>query len=455
MHHPPERADGERPQQGRAFGAFRHRDFRLYWGGSFSGHVGNWMAQVAQAWLIYDLTRSPFLVGLTGLFLSVPFVLMSLYAGSVVDRVDRKRLLIWSQVGDLINTLVLAALILSGNVQVWQIYVNAIFSALIGSFQNPSQQALLPYLVPRADLMTAISLNSILRRGTQIIGPSLGGICVATMGVGNTYLVRALTYFVLIACLMAVSVTNPVEDREQRANPLRSILEGLRYVRAEKVIGGLLLLESLISIFGSYNTMLVVFARDIFEAGPQGLGVLQSAAGAGTIIGSLVLAGRGNITHVGRVMLSGAVVYSLAVISLAYAPWFLVALPALLIAGTAEVTVGALRATTLQLESRRDVLGRVMSLHAISTRGLGPLGGFEAGTLAELIGVRSAIALGATVCLTSVIVVAFRIPAIARFQVHAHEAAPSRPLRRDGAELVPNGRGDDALGAVPSQHGGV
>src|SRR5262249_53806348 len=155
--------------------------------------VGNWMQQVAQSWLIYDLTRSPLMVGLGGLTSSLPFVFMSLYAGTVVDRVDRKKILICVQLANTITILALAADIATGNVQVWHIYLTSALNALIGAFQIPAQQALLPYLVPRGDLMTAISLNSILRRGSQIIGPSLGGISVAAFGVAPTYAVNAVT----------------------------------------------------------------------------------------------------------------------------------------------------------------------------------------------------------------------------------------------------------------------
>ncbi|HZT07495.1 MAG TPA: MFS transporter, partial [Chloroflexota bacterium] len=223
------------PREGRAFGALRHRDFALFWSGSFVSQAGNWMQQVAQSWLIYDMTRSPFLVGVGGLLSSLPFVVTSLYAGTVVDRVDRKKMLVWVQVASTLITMALAIDIAVGAVEVWHIYVASVLNALVGAFQIPAQQALLPYLVPRADLMTAISLNSILRRGSQIIGPSLGGISVATVGVANTYTLNALTFVALGACLLAIRVTNPVE-RGSDSNALQAILEGFQYVRSETII---------------------------------------------------------------------------------------------------------------------------------------------------------------------------------------------------------------------------
>jgi MFS family permease len=427
----------ESPRRGRAFGALRNRDFCLFWFGSFLSHVGNWMQQIAQSWLIYDLTRSPLMVGVGGLTASLPFVFMSLYAGTVVDRLDRKKILICVQVANSITILALAIDIATGNVQVWHIYLTSAINALIGAFQIPAQQALLPYLVPRSDLMTAISLNSILRRGTQIIGPSLGGISVWAVGVASTYFVNAATCLALICCLLAVRATNPVEERSRHTNPLTAIVEGFRYVRSERVIGALLLLETTLSIFGSYNAMLVIFARDIFEVGPQGLGLLQSASGAGTILGSLTLATIGHVTHTGRVMLIAAITYGVGVAALAYCPWFLMAIPILAMVGAADVTVGALRTTVLQLISRRELLGRVMSLHAITTRGFGPLGSFEAGVLAEWFGVRSSLAIGASICIAAVAVITVRLPILATFKASSQPIHGGRPGRRDEAAATP------------------
>lgn len=436
-HGPNATPEGDPASRGRAFGAFRHQDFTLMWSGQFVSHIGNWMQQVAQAWLIYDLTSSPFLVGLGGLFHSVPFVLMSLYAGTVVDRADRKRLLIWVQAAYIAVYGTLGALIATGNIQVWQIYAAGVCAALAGSFENPANQALLPYLVSRSDLMTAISLNSVLRKGTQLIGPALGGISVATLGVANTYFLKVGTYVVVILTLLAIRATNPPEERAAHADPRRAVAEGFRYVRSEAVIGGLLLMEATISLFGSYNTMLVIFARDIFAVGPQGLGLLQSASGAGTILGSLVLAALGQVTHMGRVIVACAVLHGAGMLALAYCPWFLLALPVLLLTGVADVTMGALRATVLQLRSRREYLGRVMSLHAMSTRGSGPLGQFQAGTLAEVFGVRAGLAVDAAICVGVTLVIVTRIPEIFRLTSTSVGPESSGRVRGEEAALTP------------------
>src|SRR5438093_1776062 len=180
-------AESEHPREGRAFGALRHRDFRLFWIGSIINQVGAWMQQIAQGWLVYELTGSPFLVGLAGLFQSIPFILLSLYAGTVIDRVDRRKMLIWVCILYVVSGLVLAVLIATEVIQVWHIYLAGVVNGAVGAFESPGRQALLPPLVPRGDLMTAVTLNSVQRKGAQILGPSLAGILIASFGIGAAY----------------------------------------------------------------------------------------------------------------------------------------------------------------------------------------------------------------------------------------------------------------------------
>jgi MFS family permease len=367
------------------------------------------MQQVAQSWLIYDLTGSAFLVGLNGLIRTLPFLGMSLYAGTVVDRVDRKRLLFWAEVIMLGLTLGLAVLIAGGWVQVWHIYAFSIVTSLVGAFENPAQQALLPHLVPRRDLMTAVSLNSMVRRGSQVIGPALGGLSVAAFGIAATYFINVAAYGVLVGSLALIRATNPPGERNAAA-PWRAVVDGLRYVRGDVVIGTLLLLEATFSVASSFNTILVVFARDVFAVGPQGLGLLQGAPGVGTILGSLALSALGDVRRKGRLIIVGGIGYGILVMAFALCPWFPLALVLLAASGAADILMGATRNTLLQLFARGPMLGRVMSLHAMATRGLGGLGGFQAGTIGSLVGVPLAVAMGGLVCIAATLGVAWRVP---------------------------------------------
>ncbi len=420
---------GEPP--GRAFGALAHRDFRLYWIGNIISNVGGWMQNVAQAWLLYQLTDSVFLVGLNGLFHSIPFIITCLYAGTVVDRVDRKRLLFIVEALSTVLVLVMGTLVITGHVQVWHIYGSSVIYSMLGAFESPTRQALIPHLVPRRDLMTAVSLNSIVRKGAQIIGPALGGIFVAAFDVGGAYFIHGGARFVLLGCLLAMRATNPVDERTH-PNAIRAIAEGFRYVRSEPLLLALLLMETCMSVFGSYQSMMVVFARDVFQAGPQGLGVLQSAAGAGSLIGSFALASVGDVKYKGRLLIASGVTLGLALISFAYSPWFLLAMVFLGIAGGSDVIFGATRTTIIQMRTRQDMLGRVMSLSGISMRGFGNFGNFQTGTMASFIGVQGAIAVGAILCIAFTVGAGIKVPLVRRFTETGHEPEPISPPR-DGA----------------------
>jgi len=399
----------ENTRAGGAFGALRHRDFRLLWGASLGFHVGNWMHNVALNWLLYELTGSALYVGLNGFVRTVPFLAMSLYAGSIADRTDKRRLLIFVEAVLFLLTLGLGLLILSGAVQVWQIYCISAASALVGAFEIPAQQSLLPYMVPRRDLLTAVSLNSMVRRGAQIIGPALGGLSLAAFGVAQTFLINCLGYLGLVIALGLMRTTNPVSDRSKEP-PLRAMGEGLRYVRSQPIMMALIPIEGVFSLFGSFNPLLVVFARDVFDVGPQGFGLLQSAQGIGTVVGTLGLAAIGDVYHKGRLMIGASIVYGLTVLAFAACPWYPVAVILLALSGAADFVRSATRSTTLQLFSEGPMLGRVMSLDGMATRGLGQLGGFQSGSLGSWIGVHWAVAVGALICVGTTFAMAWRVP---------------------------------------------
>ncbi len=414
MQGPGARAEDAPASQRRAFGALRHRNFQLFWSGAAIYHIATWMLQVAQNWLIYRLTGSALAVGLTGLFLSIPFVVMSLYAGTVIDRTDRRKVLIWISFGNLMIVLAIGVLVALDWIQLWEIYASSVGTALLGAFESPARSALLPHLVPRSDLLTAVSLHSVLRRGTQIVGPALGGIALAALDVTGSYFLNAAALLVLLGCLFAMRVDGAVGQGTE-TRPLRAIVEGLSYVKGHAVIGPLLLMEALMSFFGSFNPMLVVFAREVFDLGPEGFGLLQSASGLGTVVGSLALTAVGDVKRKGRLLLFAAIVYGVSVMAFSFAPWVPLAIAILVVSGAADIVNGATRITVVQLLAPGAMRGRVMSLHAISTRGMGPLGGFQLGAMASVIGVQGAVALGGLVCMLVASTVAWRLPEVRNF----------------------------------------
>jgi MFS family permease len=373
------------------------------------------MQQVAQGWLIYDMTGSALQVGLNGLFRTAPFLVMSLYAGTLVDRLDRKKLLIWSEAAFMAMVALLGVLIATERIEIWHIYASSFILGLISSFEAPARSAILPDLVPRSDLMTALSLNSMVRKGSQIIGPAMGGIFVAAFGIAGAYFIHTGAYVVLLVCLFLLSDQTPVKSRAN-VNPIQAIVDGLRYVQGERLIAALIIMECTMSLFATYSMMMVVFAKDIYGTGPEGLGLLQSAVGAGSLTASFVLASLGDIRHKGRLLIVSGIAHGAGILGFAFCPWFGLALPILAYMGFTDILFGSTRNTMLQLLIREDMRGRVMSLSAISMRGFGPLGGFQAGLLTTFIGLPVATAIGAVICILVTAGAGAWIPSVRNFE---------------------------------------
>lgn len=372
------------------------------------------MQITAQSWLVYELTGSALQVGLTGFVRTVPFIIITLYAGTVVDRADRRKVLIWIEGLNFLLMLLLAVLVAGAWVEMWHIYLVSAGIGAVAAFEAPARSALIPYLVPKEDLMTAIGLNSSVRKGSQVIGPALGGLFVVTLGVAGAFFIHCGAYVVLLYCLVLMRSSNPVDDRPNR-NPLGAIAEGFRYVSKDRSLATLLLLQSVVSLFGSTQPMMVVFAKDIFGTGAAGLGFLQSAIGLGAILGSTTLASRGDIHQKGRLMLFSGLLFSFFMIAFAYAPSFFVALPVLVFTGFVDMLYGTTKQTVVQLLVNQRFMGRVMSLNSIAGRGFGQASGFQAGTLTTFLGVQHATAVGGLVCLAALLTARLATPKVWSF----------------------------------------
>ncbi len=398
----------------RSFGAFYSRDFRLLWIGQVISHLGGWMQITAQSWLVYQMTGSALQVGLTGFVRTIPFIFITLYAGTVVDRVDRRKLLITIEGLNGLLMLFLAILVAGDWVELWHIYAVSAGIGAVAAFEAPARSSLIPYLVPREDLMTAIGLNSSVRKGSQVIGPALGGLFVASFGVAGAFFIHSAAYVVLLACLALMRTTNPIDDRPARS-PLQSMMEGVRYVTTDSSLTTLLIMQSIVSLFGSTQPMMVVFAKDIFNTGPEGLGFLQSAVGVGAILGSIVLAARGDVHNKGRLIFVSGLLFSGSMLAFAAAPTFLIAVPILIFSGFVDIMFGTTKQTVIQLLVNRSFLGRVMSLNSISQRGLGQGAGFQSGALTSIIGVQWATAIGGLVCLGALFTARVASPKVWQF----------------------------------------
>jgi MFS family permease len=369
------------------FAALQHRNFKLLWAGLIVSNTGTWMQNVAQGWLVLQLTNSPLWLGLLGLSFAVPMVLLPLVGGAVVDRIDRIKLLYVTQTGAMLIALILAILTWTGTVHISYILIASFIGSCLLAFDNPARQSLIPELVPQRDLMNAISLNSATYTGAALVGPAIAGALLAPLGAGTLFFLNAVSY---LAVLVALAFMRNIQARNS-AHPHpslgKSMLMGLSYAWKNRIIAALLGLSALAALFGrSYQTLLPIFARDIWNGGPAGYGILLSASGAGALVGAFGLASIRNVKRQGAILISSGLFFSLTVILFALSPSFWLGVVLLFVGGIAVTIFGTIIATLIQIAVPNELRGRVMSLYSITLIGLPSFGAMGSGSLAEFFG---------------------------------------------------------------------
>ncbi len=401
--------------------AFHFRDFRLFWIGLFISNIGTWMQITAMSWLLYDLTNSPFQLGLNGVFRAIPTICFGLFGGTVADRYDRKRLLLATQIILMLLALLLGALAQTALIRVWHIYSLTVLGAIVGTLDGPARQALYPSLVPRSVLPNAIALNSLLWKGTVLLGPALAGIAISTVGTDGAFYANAASFLAVVLALFAMRVSSSGASRP--GHFLRDLKEGVSYVAAKKNILGVMVMEATSAIFGLDQAMLTIFARDILQVGASGLGFLQSSRGLGALIGSGLLISLGQPRSQGKILLLSAIVYGVSFAFFGLSHSFPLSLLLLLIVGATDTIWGATRNTILQLETTEAMRGRVMGVFQLSNRGLNPLGQTETGLMVPLVGAREATFIGGLFVAAVTLFTAWRVPSLPRFRWEEKEGA--------------------------------
>jgi MFS family permease len=379
------------------FRALRYPDYFWFWSSYFVSNVGSWMQSVAQGWLLFELTDSPFYLGLFSLLRTVMLFCFFLLGGLVADRWDRRLVMIWIQVLSLVSAFILALLVSFDAIRVWHIFALGAITSTAWAFEQPVRQSLIPRLVSRDDLVNALALNSITWQGAGLLGPSLVGLLVDRVGIDGCFYINVVSYFAIIGALFRMHIPPQETDRE-RMRMVDSLLDGLRYIRGQKVILTLLIGSACVSIFGrSYIILLPVFAKDILRVGASGLGFIAAAPGLGTIIGALFLAalGRVKVKRVALVTILCCSAVSLFVF--AGSRSFALAFPMLVVVGAMSTVFDTLLNTIIQLTVMDAYRGRVMGVYGLTAAGLREFGGMQAGFLAEWAGAPFAIEAGAVV----------------------------------------------------------
>jgi MFS family permease len=351
----------------------RHRDFALYILGNGASGIGSQAQTVAVPWLLYQLTGSPILLGLGGLFQAVPTFVMVPLAGTLADRLAPRRILVIAQAVSFSSALVLGLLVLTGLIHPVHIYAVAFVQACVGAFDVTARQALFPRLVPRDQLDHAVNMNFAQSRVAMSSGPAIGGVLIAAFGPAVPILFNAASYLFMLVAMLVVADPAERQLRARRDSVSADVFAGMRFMAASPVISSVMIFAALWAVL-SYNvTIVTVFAEDVLQTGPQGLGLLLSAANVGQLAGSLGLVAHGEVRRKGLLLTGLSALYVVAMLGFAFSPWLLLSAGLILCGGISHAVFSATRHAMLQHAAPEDLRGRVMGTHLLVTRGLGPV----------------------------------------------------------------------------------
>jgi MFS family permease len=389
--------------------SFRHRNYLRYWCGQLVSLSGASMQTLGQTWLVLQLTHSAFQLGLVGALQALPVLLFALAGGVVVDRWPKRRLLLCTQAAAMAQALLLWALVATGAVQLWQVYLLVLLLGLTNCLGRPASQAFIVELVGRADLPNAVALNSSLSNLTRIVGPGLGGIIIAAGGVATLFLLNALSFIPVLASLALIDVralhaqAPPPTTAGTRQTLWQSLREGLTYVWHTPAVRWAIVVVGLVLLFGSnFNVVLPLFATDVLHVGAGGFGFLSAASAGGALLAALWLAWRNLRPSIHRVLVA-TLLFGVLEAAFALARLYPLSLALIACVGGAEMVFAALAMTMLQTIAPDHLRGRVMSVCILFFDGSIPLGYLLMGWLAALYGAPGALLIGA---LLSLLVVA-------------------------------------------------
>jgi MFS family permease len=393
--------------------AFESRNYKLFFSGQTVSLIGTWITRVATSWLIYRLTGSLLLLGVVGFCGQIPTLILGPFTGVIVDRVDRHRILVITQVLSMLQSFALAALVFTGAIQVWHILVLQIAQGIINSFDTPARQSFVVEMIEdRAHLPNAIALNSTMVNASRIIGPSVGGLIIAAVGEGWCFFADGVSYLAVIASLIAMRVAKramPTKTTSLRAE----FREGFHYVSRFLPVRSALTLLALVSMLGMpYSVLMPAIATKFLHGGAHTLGFLMTASGVGALAGALYLASRKSVLGLGRVMVASAALFGAGLIAFSFSRSLILSLAILTTVGAGMMITMASTNTIVQTIVREELRGRVMAFYSMAFLGTAPLGSLMAGAIAERIGPTNTILAGGIGCIAAAIWFGMRLPLI-------------------------------------------
>jgi MFS family permease len=385
------------------FLALRQRDFRLFWLGQLVSLSGTWMQSVAQSWLVYSLTKSPFYLGLVAAAGSLPILLFTLLGGVAADRFRKRNLLLLTQALSIIPALLLGILTGSNLIAVWQVAVLAAFLGTVNAFDVPARQSYIAELVGKGSLTNAIALNSAAFHGARMVGPVIAGITIATVGLPACFYLNAASFFAVILALSRITAQGDVQGNLNGV--MEDFLEGLRYIKGNAQIFRVIILIAVLGLAGMpFITLLPVFAAEIFRGGPQCYGFLVGATGVGSLAAALFLAFSDDRGEKGRFMSFSALSFAVLLLAFSFSRNFYLSVTLLAGIGWSLVSFFAIANSFIQLAVPDNLRGRAMSVYTFVFLGTAPIGNYVLGMTADVMGTTTAVAMTALLCLIASLV---------------------------------------------------
>ncbi len=398
----------------RTFAAFEHRNYRLYWSGNLASLIGTWIQNIATGWLVLQLTNSPFFVGLNSAIAWLPAWIVSLPAGAMADRFDKRKLMIWTQSVLAVFALLLAVLYWTRVLTIYHVLVISCLSGFAATLNGPIAHSMIPELVGYKNVLNAIALNSAMFNSARIIGPAIAGVLLGTIGPGGCFGINSASFLAIIGALWLIRLPPP-RPHDSTESVTQRILAGLKYVKGHRDIRTLVLMMAVFSSFGLvYLPLMPVFARDVFHSDARGYGIMMTCIGIGAVVGGLTLATVSKTRHKGRLLVFGTLGLGVLIVAFSFIRDFHLALPVIVLIGFCQTSIASLTNTLVQTIAPDYIRGRALSVYLLAFNGMFPLGSFLAGAIAEKFGAPAATLVGGCAVLLSLSAVTVFAPSVRR-----------------------------------------
>jgi len=423
-----------------AFRALSHRNFKLFVSGQSLSLIGTWIQQVAITWLVYRLTNSAIMLGIVGFSGQLPLFIIAPFAGVLADKANRHKLLLYTQSLALLQALILSFLVFTEAIQIWQLIILSVILGIINAFDMPVRQAFVVEMIDnkREDLGNAIAFNSSMVNAARLVGPSVAGILIATVGEGWCFLINALSFFAVVVSLLRMKV-EPVSVKSHESKVFKQLSEGFNYTFGFAPIRYLIILLGVVSVMSTSITLLApVIAKEYLGGGADTFGFLMSAYGSGALLGAFYLLNKKNVLGLGRLIGIAVLVFGISLIVFSFSRVFVFSIIIMALAGLGMMLHIASTNTLLQTLSDESKRGRVMSFYAMAFRGMSPFGSLLAGGLGSSIGAPSAILFSGSVCLLSASFYLYKLPIIRNLVRPIYRSMGILPEIAEGVEQATN-----------------